>query len=177
MSLLCIKGANKKMSLISVEGYKNAGAHCLKIKKSGELWINMKNVGDGLSVTNISDLVSKEIKGIYEKKELTKEEINNYKMAEKIYEKFDNFSEDELNEMGTKNVYVKNNIMRNIIKHCRGKKKRGIRAIDGFRRKLMILDFEITKCPEHEVKSKLGTIFKNEKILKEHSFKIYEIDP
>ena len=84
----------------------------------------MKNVGDGLSVTNISDLVSKEIKGIYEKKELTKEEINNYKMAEKkIYEKFDNFSEDELNEMGTKNVYVKNNIMRNIIKHCRGKKK------------------------------------------------------
>ena len=41
----------------------------------------------------------------------------------------------------------------------------------------MILDFEITKCPEHEVKSKLGTIFKNEKILEEHSFKIYEIDP
>ena len=29
------------------------------------------------------------------------------------------------------------------------KKKRGIRAIDGFRRKLMIPDFEITKCPEN----------------------------
>ena len=28
----------------------------------------MKNVGDGLGVTNISDLVLREIKGIYEKK-------------------------------------------------------------------------------------------------------------
>ena len=35
------------------------------------------------------------------------------------------------------------------IKNCRGEKKRGIRAIDGFRRKLMIPDFEITKCPEN----------------------------
>ena len=41
--------------------------------------------------------------------------------------------------------------MTNIIKHCRGE-KRGIRAIDRFRRKLTIPDFEITKCPEHEVK-------------------------
>ena len=39
--------------------------------------------------------------------------------------------------------------MTNIIKHCRGEKKRGIRAINGFRRKLMIPDFEITKCPEN----------------------------
>ena len=56
-------------------------------------------------------------------------------------------------------------------------KKRGIRAIDGFRKKLMIPDFEISKCPEHEVKSKIGTIFVNEKILEEYSVKIYEIDP
>ena len=56
-------------------------------------------------------------------------------------------------------------------------KKRGIRAIDGFRKKLMISDFEISKCPEHEVKSKLGTIFVNGKILEEYSIKIYEIDP
>ena len=56
-------------------------------------------------------------------------------------------------------------------------KERGIRAIDGFRRKLMIPDFEITKCPEHEVKSKIGTIFVNKKILEECSFRIYEIDP
>ena len=41
----------------------------------------------------------------------------------------------------------------------------------------MIPDFEITKFPEHEVKSKIGTIFVNEKILEEYSVKIYEIDP
>ena len=41
----------------------------------------------------------------------------------------------------------------------------------------MILDFEISKCPENEVKSKIGTIFVNKKILEEYSIKIYEIDP
>ena len=40
----------------------------------------------------------------------------------------------------------------------------------------MIPDFEISKCPEHEVKSKIGTIFVNEKILEEYSVKNYEID-
>ena len=67
--------------------------------------------------------------------------------------------------------------MTNIIKHCSSEKKRGIRAIDRFRKKLMIPDSEISKCPEHEVKSKIGTIFVNEKILEEYSVKICEIDP
>ena len=56
-------------------------------------------------------------------------------------------------------------------------KKGGIRAIDKFRKKLIISDFQISKCPEHEVKSKIGIIFVNEKILKEYSVTIYEIDP
>ena len=56
------------MYLVSAEGYKNAGVHCLKIRKTDELWVSMKNVGDGLGVKNISDLVLKEIYGIYEKK-------------------------------------------------------------------------------------------------------------
>ena len=56
-------------------------------------------------------------------------------------------------------------------------KKRGIRAIDGLRKQLMIPDFEISKCPEHEVKSEIRTIFVNEKILEEYSIKNYETDP
>ena len=40
----------------------------------------------------------------------------------------------------------------------------------------MILDHEITKCPEHEVKPNIGNIFVNEEILEEYSVKIYEID-
>ena len=51
-----------------------------------------------------------------------------------IYKKFDNLSEDELNKKSNKNAYVKYNVMTNIIKHYRGEKKRGIRAIDGFRK-------------------------------------------
>ena len=41
----------------------------------------------------------------------------------------------------------------------------------------MIPDFQISKCPEHEVISKIGTIFVNEKILEEYPVKIYETDP
>ena len=84
----------------------------------------MKDSGEGLGVKNISDLVLKEIYGIHGKK-ITKEEIKNYKMTEReIYEKFDNLSEDELNAKSNKNTFVRNNVMTNIIKHCRGEKKR-----------------------------------------------------
>ena len=60
-----------------------------------------------------------------------------------IHEKFDNLNEEELNTKSNKNIYVKNVIMTTIIKRCRGEKKRGIRAIDAFRKKLMIPDSEI----------------------------------
>ena len=66
--------------------------------------------------------------------------------------------------------------MANIIKHCKGEKKRAIKAIDGFRKKLMIPDYEISVSIEHVVKSKIGTILVNEKILEEYSVRIYEID-
>ena len=66
-----------------------------------------------------------------------------------IYEKFDNLSEDEVNTKSNKNTFVRNNFMANIIKYCRGEKKEGIRAIDGFRKKLMIPDSEISEFPEH----------------------------
>ena len=106
-------------------------------------------------------------------KKLTKEEIKDYKMTEReIYEKFDNLSKNELNTKSNKNVYIKNNVMTNIMKHCRGEKKRGIRAIDGFRKKLMIPDSKISKCPKHEVKSKIRSIFMDEKVLEEYSVKI-----
>ena len=56
-------------------------------------------------------------------------------------------------------------------------KKRGVRAIDGFKKKLMIQDSEILACPEFQVKLKMGKYFMNEKILEEYSATIYEIDP
>ena len=65
--------------------------------------------------------------------------------------------------------------MTTVIKRCRGKKTRGIKAIDGFRRKLMIPDSQIPKCPEFEAKSKIGKIFKKHNPLEEYYVKIYEI--
>ena len=155
------------MSLISAKAYENAKVHTIQVKN--DLWVSIKDVGNGLGVKNISDLVLKEIYGIYEKRKLTKEEINCFRMTEReIFEKIDNLNEDELNTKSNKNVYVKNNIMKNIIKHCRGEKKRGIKAIDGIREKLMIPDYEIY----NKVKSKIGTIFANEKVLEQYSVRI-----
>ena len=86
----------------------------------------MKDVGSGMSVKNISDLVLKEIYGICETKNPTKKEVNEYKMTK---------SKKELNTKNNKNPYVRNDVMTTIIKRCRGEKTRGIRAIDGFRKK------------------------------------------
>ena len=85
----------------------------------------MKNVQDGLGVKNMTDLILKEIYGIYETKNLTKDQIQKYKMNEReIFEKYDNLSKDELNTKSIKNVYVKNDVKTTVIKRCRGEKKR-----------------------------------------------------
>ena len=60
------------MYLIPVEGYHNAGVHTIKVKN--DLWISIKDAGNGLGVKNISEFVLKEIQGDYEKKK--KEELN-----------------------------------------------------------------------------------------------------
>ena len=81
------------MYLISAERYKNAKVDFLKIKTTSEIWVSMKDIGSGLGVKNISDLVLKEIYGVCETKNLTKEQVNEYKMTKrKIYKKFTNLS-------------------------------------------------------------------------------------
>ena len=83
------------MYLISTKGY---DVRLLIEKETGIIWVSMKNVQDGLGVQNISDLVLKEIYGIYKTKNLTKEQIKKYKMAAtEIFEKYPNLSENELN--------------------------------------------------------------------------------
>ena len=136
-----------------------------------------ESVGSGIGVKSISDLVLKEIYSICETKNLPKKQVNEYKMTEReIYKKFTNLSDEELNTKNDIKTYVKNDVMTTIIKQCRGEKTRGIRAIDGFRNKLMIPDSEIPKCPEFEVKSKIEKIFKKHNLLEEYSVKIYKID-
>ena len=112
------------MYLISVEGYKNGNINFLTIKTTSEIWVSMKDVGSGMGVKNISDLVLKEIYGICKTKNPSKEQVNEYKMIKKqIYKKFTNLSQEKLNIINNKKTYVKNNVMATIIKCCRGEKK------------------------------------------------------
>ena len=83
-----------------------------------------------------------------------------------IYKNFTNLSEKELNTKNNKKAYVRNDVITIVIKRCGREKTRGIRAIDGFRIKLMIPGSEISKRPEFEVKLKIGKIFKNQMPLK-----------
>ena len=125
------------MYLILTEGYKNAKVDFLTIKTTNEISVNMKDVWGGMGVKNISDLVLKEIYGVCETKNPTKEQVNEYKMTKReIYKKFTNLSKKELNTKNNKKTYVRNDVMTTIIKWCRGEKTRGMRAIDGFRKKI-----------------------------------------
>ena len=55
----------------------------------------MKDVGSGVGVKNISDLVLKEIYGICETKNPSKKQVNEYKMTKKqIYKKFASLSQE-----------------------------------------------------------------------------------
>ena len=57
----------------------------------------MKEIGAGLGVKSISDLVLKEIQGTCEKKKLTKKETKCYKMTEReFFKTFYDFDEDYL---------------------------------------------------------------------------------
>ena len=68
-----------KMYLISAEVYKNAKVDFLTIRGTSEIWVNVKDVGSGIGDKNISDLVLKEIHGIFERKILRKSKLMNIK--------------------------------------------------------------------------------------------------
>ena len=97
------------MYLISAEGYENANVDFLTIKTTSEIWVSMKDVGSGMGVRNISDLVLKEIYGTCETKSPAKKQVNEYKMTgRKIYKKLTNLGEKELNTKNNKEPYVRN---------------------------------------------------------------------
>ena len=77
------------------------------------------------------------------------------------YKKLTSLNERELYTKNNKIPDVRNEVMTTIIKLCRGEKTRGITAIDRVRNKLMIPDSEIPKCPEFQVKSKIGKFLRS----------------
>ena len=73
------------MYLISAEGYKNAGVHLLRVRKTGEICSSMKDVHKALGVKNMFGLILKEIYGIYETKTL---QINKFKNTKQLKDTF-----------------------------------------------------------------------------------------
>ena len=59
--------------------------HFLRVRKTGEIWLSMKDVHKGVSVKNMSDLILKEISSIYETKKLTNKKIKKYKWVRKKF--------------------------------------------------------------------------------------------
>ena len=113
-----------KMYLILAEGYKNAEFDSKIVRKTGELWVSMKDVWGGMGVKNIPDLVLKEITTYLRQKNPRKEQINEYKMIEReLYKNFDKLSEEDLNTKNNKTIYVRNDDITTVIKHSRGEKK------------------------------------------------------
>ena len=110
-----------KMYLISSEGYKNANVEFLTTKTASEISVSMNDVGSGIGVKNISDLVLKEIYGICETKNPSKEQVDECKMTEReIYKKSTNLSQEKLNSKNNKKAYVKNDVMTTVIKRYGG---------------------------------------------------------
>ena len=59
--------------------------HFLRVRKTGEIWLSMKDVHKGVGVKNMSDLILKEISSIYETKNLTNKQIKKYKWVRKKF--------------------------------------------------------------------------------------------
>ena len=81
----------------------------------------MKDVGNGIVVKNISDLVLKEMHSLCKTKNPSKEQVNEYKMTKReIYQKLTSLSQEKLNTINNKKTFVKNDVMTIAIKWCRG---------------------------------------------------------
>ena len=52
---------------------------------SKEIWVSMKDAGNGIGANNISDLVLKEVYGICETKNPSKKQVNEYKMRKEKF--------------------------------------------------------------------------------------------
>ena len=54
------------MVVITVQNYADAEVHTITVENRELFWVKMIDVQNGLGIQNISDLVRKDIQGIYE---------------------------------------------------------------------------------------------------------------
>ena len=67
----------------SVEIYQNARVYTITIRNRELFWVRIIDLQRRLGIKNMSDIVRKEIHGIFETKNPAKEQIKKYKRSEK----------------------------------------------------------------------------------------------
>ena len=103
------------MVVITVQNYTDSEVHTIAVINRELFWVKLIDVQKGLVIQNISDLVRKDIQGIYETKYFTKKQKRKYTRTEQ-----------EISKKPTddsKIKYVRSNLVEKIIKNCRGVKK------------------------------------------------------
>ena len=134
----------------------------------------MIDVQNGLGEKNISDLVRKEIHGIFETKNPTEEQVKKYKRAEKELDR----------ECNSNSKFSRSDLIEKIIKNCRGVKKckddinrmekeeqrENFRILLGFRED----DIMLTK--EQSVLKSVMDAFEGENMQTQYSILDYRID-
>ena len=104
------------MGVVTPEKCRNANIDVFTLKYGDVFWIKMIDVQQGLGVKNISDLVRKEIMGIFNNKKPTLDQIKQYKRS--LADLVNNHT-----RYSNKIKYMRSDLMEKIIKICRGVKK------------------------------------------------------
>ena len=103
------------MVAITVQAYTEARLHAIKVGNRELFWVKTIDVQKGLDLKNMSDLVRKEICGIFETKTPTEEQKKKYIRTES-----------EITKKPADNSvykYARSDLMEKMIKSCRGVKR------------------------------------------------------
>ena len=121
------------------------------------MWIKTHDIQDKLGVKNMSDVAIKEIKGIYNTKNLTEKQIEKYKRYGKKF--IDNLT----------GIYIREHLALSIIMDCR------IPTATEFRSKLGFDQHDLIMTNEQSVLAKIMKISTSQEILLKHSVLSYRI--
>ena len=164
------------MVAITVQNYTDAEFHTIIVGNKELFWVEIVDVQKGLGIQNISDLVRKEICGIFETKNITRKQIRKYKSSQKEIDRESNFS--------FKSKYARNDLMEKITKTYRGVKKCNDVVIrienekqrENVRATLVFKEHAIMLTKEYSTKLKIKKMFPNEMIEEQYKVLGYFID-
>ena len=159
-----------------VQNYTDAKVHTITVQNRELFCVKMIDVQKGLGIQNISDLVRKNIEGIYETKDFTKKQKRKYIRAEQ------EISQKPIDDFKIK--YVRSDLMEKIIKNFGGVKKcnDGINRIEkegrreNFRATLNFKEHDIMLTKEQSILKSVMDAFEGENMQTQYSVLGYKID-